>query len=426
MPNAWGGADPVEAVDADDYELGTYFRAVVDITATAARIWTGPGEINFPGRKARIWSPAGAQLGIATVADNPAPGWTTWNYDVPVPIAAGTNFVVSFSSGGNEGALPGALNANVTSTDGNVVAVAASLAPVGNGLFSLVPTLFPNVGSGSQAFYGSDFVYDVGIGGNTAPVINAVNLTRSGNMATVDVNATDAETLIGASYTFNWGDGSPETTVNYPTTGASHVYTATGTYAILVTVTDANGLTDTAAVAISITVFPAGRELTFYDIPNILLDAISAELAANIGGPLNRACVVPGAIAWDECECGALYISASRWFLSDTFPVSQSADQRVGPCELAWLVGEVVIKVIRCAPTASGRNVVAPSCSQLDTAAKITTVDAYVTLTTALRTLCGLKQDNIIIDFSMGEQTASGPEGMCVGSELRVFIAVPR
>lgn len=426
MPNAWGGADPIEAVDADDYELGTYFRAVVDITATAARIWTGPGEINFPGRKARIWSTAGAQLGIATVADNPVPGWTTWNYDVPVPITAGTNFVVSFSTGGNEGALPGALNVNVTSTDGNVVAVAAGLAPVGNGLFNLVPTLFPNVGSGSQAFYGSDFVYDVGIGGNTAPVINSINVTHVGTTVTATVNATDAETLVGASYRFNWGDGTADTITAYPTISAAHTYTVSGTYAILVTVTDVAGLSDSAATPVIIVV-TAGRELTFFTIPKLLATEISAAVATTLGGELNRVCVVPGAIAWDECDCGALYVSVNKWFLSETFPLNaQGADPRTTPCELPWLVGDITIQIMRCAPQPEGRTSIAPACAALENAARITAVDAYTVLTTTLSVLCGLKEDDIIIDFSLGEQTASGPEGACVGSELHAFVAVPR
>lgn len=426
MPNAWGGADPVEQVDPGDYELGTQWRAVVDITLTHARIFTGAGENNIANRRARVWSTTGVQLGIATCDADLPTGWSTWEYDTPVEIIAGTNFVTSHMTGGDYSITPGAFAANVPSADGNVVGVRTVDAVNGNGLFNGTPGSFPANGSGGQHFYGSGFVYTVGIGGNTPPVINSLGLTRSGNMATVDVNATDAETLVGASYTFNWGDGSAETTVNYPTTGASHVYTTSGTYAILVTVTDANGLTDTAAIATTIVIIPAGRELTFYAVPNLILDAVEEALATTIGGAVNRACVVPGAIAWDDCECGALYVSVNRWFLSDTFPATQSADQRTGPCELAYLVGEIVIQVMRCAPTASGRTVTSPTCAQLDEAAKIMAVDAYTTLTTTLALLCGMKRDNLIIDFSLGEQSASGPEGMCVGSELRAFVAVMR
>ena len=426
MPNAWGGATPVEVADGSDYELGTEYEAVVDITIHRIRVWSGVGELSYNPRRARIWSTVGVELGIAVLPDNLPDGWSEHDLIDPVEITAGTNFVVSYSTGGNYGIVAGALNVQVDSADGNVHTVAAGVAINGNGIFNNSPSLFPNTASGAFHFYGPDFVYELGFGDSTPPVINSLELARTGNMATVTVNATDAETLVGATYRFNWGDGTADTITNYPTNAASHVYTATGTYAILVTVTDADGLTDTAAIAVSVTVFAPGRELMFYMIPNTLLNAIEAALATTIGGPMNRACVVPGAIAWDECECGALYVSVSRWFLSDTFPASQSADQRVGPCELTWLVAEITIQVMRCAPTAAGRNVVAPTCEALDNAAKIMVVDAYTTLTTTLSTLCGMKQDNLIIDFSLGEQTASGPEGMCVGTELRAYVAMPR
>jgi hypothetical protein len=171
---------------------------------------------------------------------------------------------------------------------------------------------------------------------------------------------------------------------------------------------------------------PWDYTLTFFTIPELLVTDISAALTASIGGAVDRACVVPAAIAWDHCDCGALYISANKWFLSETFPTNaQGADTRTTPCELPWLVGEIVIQIMRCAPQPQGREI-APTCAALSAAAKILAVDAYVTLHTALSTLCGLKEDDIIIDFSFGEQTASGPEGACAGSELRVFVAIPR
>lgn len=166
---------------------------------------------------------------------------------------------------------------------------------------------------------------------------------------------------------------------------------------------------------------------TFYDIPKLLAAAIEAAIATTIGGPLVRVCVVPGAIAWDDCDCGALYVSVNKWFLSETFPLNaQGADPRTTPCELPWLVGDIVIQIMRCAPQPEGRTVIAPTCAALEASAKIVAVDAYTVLMTTLSTLCGLKDDDVIIDFSLGEQTASGPEGACVGSEIHAFVAIPR
>lgn len=165
---------------------------------------------------------------------------------------------------------------------------------------------------------------------------------------------------------------------------------------------------------------------TFYDIPKLLAASIEAAITLTVGGPLNRVCVVPGAIAWDECDCGALYVSVNKWFLSETFPYNaQGADTRTTPCELPWLVGDIVIQIMRCAPQPIG-HALAPTCTALEVASRIVAVDAYTVMTTTLSTLCGLKDDDIIIDFSLGEQTASGPEGACVGSEIHAFVAIPR
>jgi hypothetical protein len=422
MPNAWNGPDPVEAVDPDDYELGTWWRANNDITLRRARVWTGPNEINLANRRARVWTTGGAQLGIATLPDNLPVGWSEHDYDAPIPITANTQFITSFGTGGNEGAIAGALVADVISADGNVTALSAGSVVPGNGLFNLSAGAFPNIGSVNQSFYGSDFVYDVGIGGNTAPRITALNVSVNGGTVTVTVTAEDDETLVGATYRYSWGDGSADTVSG--SNVANHVYTATGTYALLITVTDAGNLSDHAA-AVADVVLLGGNTTVFFDVAGILVTGIGSALAASAGGSVQRACVVPGDIAWDECDCGLLAISPNRWFLSDTFPASTGPGSRNGPCELAWLVGELVIQVIRCAPNPR-QGATSPTCAQLSAGAQVLVSDAYVTLATTLRILCELKEQGRIIDFSLNDEITRGPEGGCVGVELRAQVAVPR
>lgn len=254
MVNGWGGADPVEAVDLDDYELGTQYRANADITLTHARVWTGAGEINLTNRRARVWSTAGAQLGIATLPDDLTTGWSIHAYDTPIEVTSGTQFIASFSTGGNEGALAGALGSAVDSSDGNLTAVAAINGVFGNGVYNLQHGSFPATGSGNQSFYGSDVVFTVGIGGNTAPVITALVADAAGAVVTATAVYTDAETLVGASTRFSWGDGEADTVVTYPTISAQHTYAESGLYAVLATVTDASGATDYAAEPVQVTV----------------------------------------------------------------------------------------------------------------------------------------------------------------------------
>jgi hypothetical protein len=164
----------------------------------------------------------------------------------------------------------------------------------------------------------------------------------------------------------------------------------------------------------------------FYDVATLLVDGVRDALAASLGGPVQRACVVPGDIAWDACDCGLLAVSPQRFFLADDFPTGTlGTSGRTTPCDAPWLVGELVINVVRCAPTPQGTSVSIPR-DQLDAAGQVTAADAYVTLTETVSVLCGLVEDERIVDYLLGEQVTSGPQGDCVGTELRASVAVYR
>jgi hypothetical protein len=164
-----------------------------------------------------------------------------------------------------------------------------------------------------------------------------------------------------------------------------------------------------------------------WDISSILVTGIAADLAASENGPVERACVVPGEIAWDECNCGLLAVTARRFFLSDNFPETSLGVGliRTSPCDLPWLVAELAVQVIRCVPT-SHDDGTPPTCVALGDAARVLMVDAYVALTTTVSILCGMTDADEIIDYVIGEQVSRGPEGDCVGTELNVFVGVMR
>lgn len=422
MPNAWGGGTPAQAADADTYELGTQFRALVDITLTHARIWAGAGEINLPNRRARVWTTAGAELGIAVLPDDLPTGWSLHEYDEPISISAGTNFVASYGTGGNYAFLASALDADVPSADGNVIAVGFATAANGNGVFNITPGQFPASSAGNHPFYGSDVVYELGSGDETIPVISNVAVTIVGGTVTATVTLENLGDVVDPIYTFNWGDGSP------PTAGAAataqHVYAASGTYALLVTVENQEGASDSAAVPIEIILLSSNR-LIFFDIASILVSGIHAALAGTIAGQPDRACVVPGAIAWDQCDCGQLAISSSRWFFSENFPIETGPGTQTTPCMMPYLVGEFVIQLIRCMPSPLGRDLFV-ECSRLSAAARILIEDAFVVLDSTRTILCELRADDVIVDFTFGEQTSIGPEGGCGGTELRVLVGLLR
>lgn len=422
MPTAWGGGTPAEVVDPDSYELGTEFEALVDITLTHARIWAGAGEVNLPNRRARVWTTAGSQLGIAVLPDDLPTGWSLHAYDDPISISAGTNFVASYSTGGNYPFLASALDFDVPSADGNVIAIGATTAVNGNGIFNVTPGQFPTISPGNHPFYGSDVVYEVGSGDETVPVISNVAVVVVGGTVTATVTLENLGDVVDPIYTFNWGDGSP------PTIGASataqHVYAASGTYALLVTVENQEGSSDSAAEPIEIILLSTSR-LIFFDIASILVSGIHAALAGTLGGQPDRACVVPGAIAWDQCDCGQLAISSSRWFYSENFPIETGPGTQTTPCMMPYLVGEFVIQLIRCMPSPQGRDTFV-ACSRLSAAARILIEDAYVVLATTRDILCVLRSNDTIVEFTFGEQTSVGPEGGCGGTELRVLVGLLR
>jgi hypothetical protein len=166
----------------------------------------------------------------------------------------------------------------------------------------------------------------------------------------------------------------------------------------------------------------------FYDVASMLVTGVGAELTASPAGTPERACVVPGEIAWDECDCGMLAVSPRAWTVTDSFPETTGfggAATPVSPCTAPWLVGTIELQVIRCAPSPDG-NVLSVSCERLDVAAEVLVADAYLTLTTTISILCELKSDEQIVDYVVGEQLTVGPQGGCVGTSLTVQVSVDR
>lgn len=160
--------------------------------------------------------------------------------------------------------------------------------------------------------------------------------------------------------------------------------------------------------------------LKWYTVAAALETAVYAELSIKPA----RHSVVPGAIAWDECDCGVLAVSVAQIFLSDRFPDQVAAPAGIR-CDAAWEVGEFVIQVIRCAPNPPD-SLTAPTTAELDASAQEVLRDAYEMLKATSETLCSMEDDRDISSFMLRPLTAQGPSGGCVGNELRVFVALAR
>lgn len=234
MTNGWAGADPVQQDDGATtyYELATRYRADTDVTISAVRVWHGASSGVLAGRHATIWTNAGAQLATVNLTETLPPGWTSFDLASPLPVTSGTTFVVSYGTRQHYGATAGGYPA--ASSDLALVALAGLFA---EGLANV--GTFP--ATATTTFYGVDVVYTAGIGDNTAP---SVTLATTPGVLSVTAAATVVDDAPVTQYLWKWGDGSTSST-SVPS--ASHNYAAPGVYAVLVTVTDAGGLKDSAA-----------------------------------------------------------------------------------------------------------------------------------------------------------------------------------
>lgn len=257
MSSGWSGPDPVAQTEPGiDYELGTRYLANQDVTITKVRVWNGGTSAALAGRKGRIWSAAGALLGEANLPNSLSAGWNSYNLVSPVDITAGNSFWVTYSTITNYGALvPGGYPRN--SVDGLVTA--------NLGGFHGTPGTFPN--TTGTTFYGIDVEYDpTGAAGRPAV---GIAVTQADMVASATLTIED-ETPALCTYVIEWGDGN-ESAVG--TLGPHlHTYVTPGTYVVLVTATDPDGLTDAAAT--TVTVAPPFDGMNIADV----MDAVAGRL----------------------------------------------------------------------------------------------------------------------------------------------------
>lgn len=174
---------------------------------------------------------------------------------------------------------------------------------------------------------------------------------------------------------------------------------------------------------------PPGYFEKFHTIAQQILTCAESALEDSVGGPVEFACVVPGQLAWDACQCGQLAVSSVRTFPSVMFPTEDiaSPQARQSHCGHPFLVTEYSVQMIRCAPSPQGTEMSVP-CEALQESARILHDDA---MRVRNRVFCCLRDlydstthMNKITDFLVSGTTFQGPEGGCVGFETRVFVGI--
>jgi len=415
MPYGWNGPTPVNVVDANAYELGTEQRANQDVTLTGIRVWSD-GQ-NVGGRQARIWNPSSGQV-VQTI-DIPAqlsPGWSVHPLTTPIPRTSGQRWIVGFHTGGNYGTVPNGTTTDVVSADGNVTTLASLNATNGNGVFRTVPGQFPNQNFGAT-FYGVDVEYSPGLGDASAPVISAVEVETEELAASVTVAATDAEGD-ALSYTIEWGDGTSSSSGN-PT--QVHQYAASGTYALLVRVSDPGGLADYTAAVVTVAAFPDPiSDPVVMPLARELLACYDQELQKLEDPPtyvqLRAGNVVSHLLSTfqDECCEGLAWVRPASFFPSSAaFPGQDAAPMKGGT--RAWAV-TLELGFVRCAPVGDENTI--PTAADWDA-----TVQAVMDGAAAMR--------RALCCFEGGRQVLPGiwqpieVQGGCVGGLMTLTVRGP-
>jgi hypothetical protein len=164
----------------------------------------------------------------------------------------------------------------------------------------------------------------------------------------------------------------------------------------------------------------------FYTLLARVRDANATALMNTVGGAPSRVGIVPGAIAWDDCECGSgglLALGTVRTYLSDEFPNELS--EVTGGGSGVLICGDFSVQVIRCAPSQSS-NGDAPSVDALDRSARVVNADGHAIICATIAILESMKSAYDIFDYLVRPVLYAGPEGACVGSELAFTAAVMR
>lgn len=164
---------------------------------------------------------------------------------------------------------------------------------------------------------------------------------------------------------------------------------------------------------------PYTGSLRWYTLEKDILTYLNQNTTSVFG----RVAVVPGLIAWDGCDCGAMYIFANQTFESDDWPNQKVTHDVSDGCGAIYEGTEFVLHVLECAPSGQG-NDTAPSVDAQETAARLVRRDAYEVRQFLKLWLCQARDREDIAEYIVDVQIVQGPEGNCVGTEIRFRVGL--
>jgi hypothetical protein len=148
-----------------------------------------------------------------------------------------------------------------------------------------------------------------------------------------------------------------------------------------------------------------------------------AYVNANTTSRFERVSLVPGLIAWDGCDCGALYLMINQTYDCEDFPMQKIVNDLSMGCGAPYEASELVMQVMECAPSPQG-GATATTVEAEDAAARLVRRDAAETRKAVRAFLCTARNEDDITDFIVDTQIVQGPSGGCVGTELRFRVGL--
>lgn len=167
-----------------------------------------------------------------------------------------------------------------------------------------------------------------------------------------------------------------------------------------------------------------------YDIAQHIKECVLERLATTTDGVPDRACVISGELAWDNCECGQLTVAIIDEYESSGTSLARSTTESPGrrECGPPLYTANYVVTMLRCAPT--GTTTGPPTCDELEAFARGATEDAWAVRAAVICCLSSAIKDRLpngtklYRDFVVGTQTRVGPQGACGGSALPVAVTI--
>ncbi|WP_436641635.1 DUF4082 domain-containing protein [Microbaculum sp. FT89] len=245
-------------VDPSPVELGVKFTTSTAGTVTAIRYYKS--ALDTGTHVGSLWTAGGTRLAQVIFTGETNSGWQQATLASPVPLTAGTTYVVSYHSNGRYPATANFFNG--AHTNGPLTAP-SSAASGGNGVYLYGSGGFPTQ-TYSATNYWADIVFVPAAGSNQPPVaVNDSGFTTSQNtplaLATLTLLANDSDpdgdtlTVTGVSAPSNGTVALNSGTVTFTPT-AGYTGPAGFTYAI------SDGQGGTASATVSLTVSPAANQ----------------------------------------------------------------------------------------------------------------------------------------------------------------------